>query len=192
MLNLVIESAEISRGWAHRGSEQERGERAPRCSGAFWLPTAASGGVWAEFLRQVHLLGLTDSLGPIHSNRWRMLPLLRDQLSIRVQLPESRTPHRHQALITSPGTDEQGARKRIKKWFSGQPKCCCAAPWQLHKHACERPRPHTAGSGAQPRIRRTAAGLGTEGRGCASRASPPRTPRPPAAPPTGSLGCRPV
>lgn len=73
VLKVVIERADTSRGWAQHGSDGQRG------TGTTLSARERFGGrqrlrevFGAEFLRQARLLGLTDSLGAIHSNRWRM------------------------------------------------------------------------------------------------------------------------
>jgi len=81
VLNLVIGIiSEIKRGWAEyiKAVSRHLGER----QGSLWEPFGCRQRhqevFGAKFLRRGHLLVLTDSLRPIDSNRWWMLPLLWD------------------------------------------------------------------------------------------------------------------
>lgn len=81
VLNLVIEiTAAIKRGWAeyitairrHLGGGQDS------LWESFGCRQRHRDAFGAKFLRRVPLMIRTRSLRPIHSNRWRMLPLLGD------------------------------------------------------------------------------------------------------------------
>lgn len=156
VLNLVIESAEISRGWAQHGSEQAAGGRARLRSGAFWLPTAASGGVRGQIPPSSAVAGFDRSIRTHPFKQMADAPCAPGSgISIRVQLPGSRTLHRHRALITSPATDEQGAGKRIKKVFLGGQSAVVplhgnSTNTRVSAHGRTRPaRGHGRGSAAQ-------------------------------------------
>lgn len=72
--------SEIKRGWAEciKAISRHLGNQQDSLWESFGCRQRHEEVLGAKFLRRVHLLILTDSLRPIYSNTWQMLPLLWD------------------------------------------------------------------------------------------------------------------